>query len=372
MELSSNLDAVGAILQICLIDLLLSGDNAIVIAMACAGLPAAVRSRAVLMGTAAAVLFRVILTFVATLMLRAPYLKLIGAGLLLLIAMELLAGDSSAGRKGTQRSADASVWRAVAIIVLADAVMSLDNVVAVAAAAQDNLLFLLLGLVISVPILVFFSLYIARLLETYPLVVDAGAALLGWIAGKIAVTDPAVAGVLQTQSFGLVAAAPLLGALYVLIQGRRLRKERAAAAGDALASGGAQSAPAAPPGPRPAPAATSAPRAARATLPAAVDSAARPATVMATAAAAGEPAMPSTAAATVTFSAEAGTMAAGSAVVPATAPARASDVPLSIPELDLPRRLSKMDLAILGGVAVPFLGLIAMIVYFVAHAARSH
>ncbi len=309
MELSSNIDVAGAILQICLIDLLLSGDNAILIAMACAGLAPAVRAKAVVAGTAAAVLFRVVLTFAATLALRAPYLKLFGAGLLLLIAIELLAADSAAQPAHAQRDPAGGLWRAILLIVAADAVMSLDNVVAVAAAAQDNFLFLVLGLVISIPILVFASLFITRLLAAAPVLVEAGAALLGWIAGKTAVADPAVAGVLDTQSFGLVAAAPVLGALYVWIQGRRLRAQRrlhaaAATPADAAAAAEAIRAPVAP----------SAPAKARPdqTVPAAAD--------------------------------------AGL----------------------LPKRFSPMDLTIMAGVAVPLLGFICMIVYLLVHAASPH
>ena len=237
MEFSAQFDVIGPILQICLIDLLLSGDNAVLIAMAARGLDADLRKRAVVLGTAAAILFRVVLTFAATLALRAPYLKLTGAILLLLIAIELLSSNSAARGTPGQRAAAASLWRAIAIIVAADAVMSLDNVVAVAAAAQDNLGFLLLGLFLSIPILVFSSLYIAGLLDRYPVLVQAGAALLGWIAGRTAVSDPAIAQTLETQSFGLVALAPLLGALYVLVQGRLL-----------------QGAPARPPAPVPTPA----------------------------------------------------------------------------------------------------------------------
>lgn len=357
MELSSNLDVLAAIVQICLIDLLLSGDNAIVIAMACATLPADVRPRAVLLGTGVAVFFRVILTFVATLMLRAPYLKLVGAGLLLLIAIELMAGDAGGGRRGAQDAADSGVWRAVLIIVVADAVMSLDNVVAVAAAAQDNLLYLLLGLAISVPILVFSSLFIARLLDTHPIVIDAGAALLGWIAGKIAVSDPAIAASLATQSFGLVAAAPLLGALYVLVQGRRLRRERGA--GEVLAKPGLAKPGLAKPAPaKPAPMAT--PVAAHAPAPApAVTDLAPPAMVARTGGVtAHSPAPPPGAT---------GTLASPPAAAPSVGAGRAS----AIPELDVPRRFSKMDLTIMGGVAVPLLGLIAMIIYFLVHAASA-
>jgi YjbE family integral membrane protein len=349
VELSSNLDAVSAILQICLIDLLLSGDNAILIAMACAGLPAAVRPKAVLLGTGAAVLFRVVLTFVATLMLRAPYLKLIGAGLLLLIAIELLAGDGDGQRAGAGAGADSGIWRAIVLIVVADAVMSLDNVVAVAAAAQDNLLYLVLGLVISVPILVFSSLYIARLLDAYPLIIDAGGALLGWIAGKTAVADPAIAGVLNAQSFGLVAAAPLLGAAYVLIQGRRLRVRRSGSAAPV-----------------------------RRHLPlAAADPPAQARAAAAVAATAATPVMTRTPSVLPTPP----TPPAALAPPPPppaleSAPATAAE-PVATPAEPgaagaPPRRFTPMDLTIMAGVAVPLVGLIVMIVYFVLHAALSH
>lgn len=229
MELSASLDFLGPVLQISLIDLLLSGDNAILIAMACRGLPEDVRRNAVFFGTGAALVFRILMTFVATLVLRLSYLKLIGAVLLLLIAIELLAG-SGTDRHGRAREkeAGAGIWRAVVLVVVADAVMSLDNVVAIAAAAQDSVVLLIFGLLLSMPILVFSSLYVVHLLETHPLLVQGGAALLGWIAGRMAVSDPAVAGFLDTQSFGLVALAPAIGAIYVLLQGRILREQRTA------------------------------------------------------------------------------------------------------------------------------------------------
>jgi len=409
VELSSNLDVLGAILQICLIDLLLSGDNAIVIAMACATLPAEVRPRAVLLGTGAAVFFRLVLTFVATLMLRAPYLKLVGAGLLLLIAIELMAGEAHGGRTGARQATGSGVWRAVAIIVVADAVMSLDNVVAVAAAAQDNVLYLLLGLLISVPILVFSSLFVARLLDTYPLIVDAGAALLGWIAGKIAVSDPAVAGSLATQSFGLVAAAPLLGALYVLVQGRRLRRERSALPARAAPQPGMPAPrspiliePASPATAQRVAAARADPVAARSATalaqtlvgdgaastfekpPITEQSAAVPAVAPAVspAPAAGSapamsPARPvapmpdSVLGPAVTGPAAPGGSAGGTDAAADNPPSIGEELASAIPELDMPRRFSKMDLTIMGGVAVPLLGLIAMIIYFLVHAASA-
>ncbi len=308
MEFSANLDVIGPILQICLIDLLLSGDNAILIAMACVHLPIGVRRKAVLLGTWAAVIFRVLLTFAATLALRAPYLKLIGAVLLLLIAIELLASESSGRKQRDMGEPTTGIWKAIVLIVVADAVMSLDNVVAVAAAAQDNLLYLFLGLLISVPILVFSSLLVTRILEAHPIMIQAGAALLGWIAGKTAVSDPAIATVLETQSFGLVAAAPLLGAAYVLLQGRILRAQRN----------------------RPDDSFTPGQPAAVAPVPAALASPGRMATA----------------------TPEAAVLAAG--------------------ETMFPRKFSPMDLTIMAGVAVPLLGLLATLVYVILRAVGSH
>ncbi len=320
MEFSTPFDAFSAILQISLIDLLLSGDNAILIAMACAGLPPQIRRKAVLLGTAAAVLFRVVLTFAATLALRAPYLKLFGAVLLVLIAIELLAGETGGRGSAARRDPAAGVWRAITLIVVADAVMSLDNVVAVAAAAQDNLLYLVLGLLISVPILVFSSLLVSRLLDAHPLVIDAGAALLGWIAGKTAVSDPAIAAMLNAQSFGLVAAAPLLGALYVLLQGQRLRAERStvfAARGTPTGESGSK----------------------------ALEVREAPA--------------------------QDRTVAAVQGAAPGASIA-GKDEALVAGNATLLQRFTAMDLTVMAGVAVPLLGLIGMIVYLIVHALGSH
>ena len=357
MELSSNLDVVSAIVQICLIDLLLSGDNAILIAMACAGLPADIRPRAALLGTGAAVLFRVILTFVATLALRAPYLKLFGAGLLLLIAIELLAADSAGQQSRARQEPDAGLWRAIVLIVVADAVMSLDNVVAVAAAAQDNFLYLVVGLVISVPILVFASLFISRLLGAHPMLVEAGAALLGWIAGKTAVADPAVAAVLDTQSFGLVATAPLLAALYVWVQGRRLRDQRRGRTPREVLTG-PPAAPGAMAQDAPVGAAAPLPRPGLASLPVAPGARVHAAPLA-------TPAAPA--------SAPTGTPAgAAPADLPVGSAAKAAGLGAIDRALDVPRHFSAMDRMIMAGVAVPLLGFVAMIIYFVVHAARAH
>jgi YjbE family integral membrane protein len=324
LELSASLDVVGPVLQISLIDLLLSGDNAILIALACRGLPADVRRNAVILGTGAAVVFRVLMIFTATLLLRLPYFKLAGAVLLLLIAIELLAGDGTdRGKAAAGSNAGAGIWRAVVLVVVADAVMSLDNVVAIAAAAQDSVLLLIFGLLLSVPILVFSSLYVVHLLATHPLLVQGGAALLGWIAGRTAVEDPAIASFLETQSFGVVALAPVLGAAYVLLQGRLLRQRRA---GQPTAEPVAAAAPG--------------------DKPVAVEEA------------------------VLTEAAQAPTAPAAEAV-----PARAAAEPADPPVAEAPaavRRFSAMDLTIMAGVAVPALGLVATLVYIIGKLLASH
>jgi YjbE family integral membrane protein len=226
VELSSSIDLIAPVLQIVLIDLLLSGDNAILIAMASRQLPQNLQRKAMVWGTVGAVLLRVVLTFLASLLLRAPFLKLTGALFLVMIAIELMRGkehtDAPARFLGKPVN---NIARAMLMIIVADAVMSVDNVVAVAAAAQDQLAFLVFGLLLSIPILVFASVMVARLMDHFPVIVDAGAALLGWVAGHLAVSDPAVSDLLLTQSFALSSLAPLIGAIYVLVQGRLMRQQ---------------------------------------------------------------------------------------------------------------------------------------------------
>jgi hypothetical protein len=233
----------------------------------------------------------------------------------------MIAGEDRGAQRSAQRGdpaarqAASGLWKAIATIVLADAVMSLDNVVAVAAAAQDNLALLVLGLVISVPVLVTSSLWLVRALDAHPFLIDAGAALLGWIAGRTAVSDPFIAADLEAQSFGLVALAPLLGAAYVVIQGRRLRRQRSGASLPALARGEASL----------------------------------------------DPVLVSSGELTAG-------RAAGSSV---GAPAAAAPIDQP-PQPARQARFSTMDLTIMAGAAVPVLGLVATIVYMVAKAIARH
>lgn len=171
-------------LQIVWINILLSGDNAVVIALACRGLEARERRWAILGGSAVAVAMRIVLTFFVVALLRLPYVKLVSGILLLWIAFNLLRSHS-----GKEVAPAGSIWGAVRTIVLADAVMSLDNVVAVAAAARNSVPLIVFGIAVSVPLIVWGSTLILGLLNRFPILVVAGAALLGWVAGEMIASD---------------------------------------------------------------------------------------------------------------------------------------------------------------------------------------
>jgi YjbE family integral membrane protein len=218
-----------ALAQIIGVNIVLSGDNAIVIALAARGLPGRQQSRAVAWGSGAAVVMRIVLTVVAVELLRLPWLKLIGAVMLLWIAVKLLLP----GKEGsTEGAATTSLGAAIRTILVADLVMSLDNVIAVAAAAKGDLTLLVVGLAISIPLVVFASQVLLRVMERWPIIVSLGAALLGWVAGDMAMTDPAAKGWVAMQA-NLVQAAvsaaipaiqhaivPLLGAIGVIAVGK--------------------------------------------------------------------------------------------------------------------------------------------------------
>jgi YjbE family integral membrane protein len=178
------------VLRILSIDILLSGDNAVVIALATRSLPEAQRRMAVVGGSAAAVALRIIFCLVITSLLRIPYLKAVGGFLLLYIGVKLVIPEGEAG--GTAITAKSHTWGAIRTILIADAVMSLDNVVAIAAAAHGNVLLIALGLVISIPLIVFGSQLILRVLNRFAILVVLGGGLLGWIAGEILVSDPVI------------------------------------------------------------------------------------------------------------------------------------------------------------------------------------
>ena len=178
-----------AVLQIVFINMLLSGDNAVVIAMACRDLPQRQRFWGLVIGAGAAVLLRLVFTGVVGQLMLLPYLKLIGGLALVYVAAKLLVPERADSNKVV---AAAQLWRAVRIVVVADIVMSLDNVVAVAAIANGQYVLLGLGLVISIPIVIGGSALVLALIERFPIVVWIGAAILGWVAGELLATDPMV------------------------------------------------------------------------------------------------------------------------------------------------------------------------------------
>jgi YjbE family integral membrane protein len=176
-----------AVAQIIFINVLLSGDNAIVIAMACRGLPQQQRRWGLIVGAGLAVLLRIIFTVVLASLLTLPYLKLSGGAALLYISAKLLVPE---GPDKSEIEAAAHLWRAVLLIVIADMVMSFDNVIAIAAAARGDFFLLAIGLAISIPLLVVGAALVSVLLDRFPVLIWAGAALLGWIGGQAMATDP--------------------------------------------------------------------------------------------------------------------------------------------------------------------------------------
>ncbi|WP_374310457.1 TerC family protein [Methylocella sp.] len=182
--------------EIVLIDLLLSADNAVVIAMACRRLPPHLVKQAIVFGACVAILLRLVLASVVALLFVLPGLKLFGALALLVIAVKLMGGDDAAqaaeeGGEGADETR--TILSAMAIVIVADFVMSLDNVVALAAVARDDVGALAFGLALSIPMLMFGSALIHAILERHPWLVTVGGALLGWIAGSILVDDPLIA-----------------------------------------------------------------------------------------------------------------------------------------------------------------------------------
>ncbi len=190
MSLLSSPEFWIALSQIIMINIVLSGDNAVVIALACRSLPPAQQRKAILFGSIGAVLLRVVLTFFAVYLLSLPYLKLVGAALLVWIGVGLINADDGDG----DIKSHGNLAQAVKTIIIADLVMSLDNVVGVAAAAKGSVPLLVIGLVISIPLIIFGSTLILKLMTRWPVVVTVGAALLGWVAGEMALSDPSIAG----------------------------------------------------------------------------------------------------------------------------------------------------------------------------------
>ena len=232
-----------AVLEIIAIDILLGGDNAVVIALACRNLPAKQRRLGILWGTAGAIVLRVVLIFFALNLLQVPGLKIAGAVLLLWIGVKLLVAEDEEGH-GNVTGSD-KLWGAVKTVIVADFVMSLDNVIAIAGAAEtappgQQLALVVFGLLVSIPIIVWGSQLVIKLMDRFPAVITVGGMLLGWIAGTMAVTDPALLNYMPTVAaakaeLGLVVSTPVryaagvAGALFVLGLGLFLKRRAKAA-----------------------------------------------------------------------------------------------------------------------------------------------
>jgi len=216
-----------ALFQICVINILLSGDNAVVIALACRNLPRKQQKQAFAIGAIGVIVLMTGLTAFAAYLMSLPYLEIIGSVLLLWIGIKLLApGDEEQG----DGKESAGFWDAVKTIIIADIVMSIDNVLGMAGAAKGHLAMLFIGMVITIPLILFGSALIMKLMERFPIFVTFGAGLLGWVAGEMAIADPAFKEAIESHAHYMEFVAPVVGAAAVVIVGRVLARRQAAAA----------------------------------------------------------------------------------------------------------------------------------------------
>jgi YjbE family integral membrane protein len=224
MDASVPANTFTAISQIIVVDILLSGDNAVVIALACRNLAERYKRAAILGGTAGAVLVRLAFCFVISWLMEVPALKLIGGALLLWIGVKLMVPEQAEGEGGVQTAAN--FWGAMRTIIVADVVMSFDNVIAIVAAAKGHFGLIVFGLALSIPIIVFGSQMVLKVLNRWPVLVTAGAGLLGWLGGEIMTHDPLFHGLALAPWATRIAAA--VGAAIVVGVGTVLKRRAAA------------------------------------------------------------------------------------------------------------------------------------------------
>lgn len=215
-----------ALFKIAAINVLLSGDNAVVIALACRNLPPREQRNAFIIGTGGIVVLMTALTAVAAYLLSLPYIELVGSVLLLWIGVKLLIAEDES-TEGVKSGS--TFWQAVRLVIIADIVMSLDNVLGMAAAAKGHIGMLFVGLVITIPLVLFGAAVIMKLMERFPILIVLGAALLGYVAGEMAVSDPVVKPFFD-QHHILDIAIPIAGALFVVIIGKLMERSRPKAA----------------------------------------------------------------------------------------------------------------------------------------------
>lgn len=220
--------ALGAII---VINMVLSGDNAVVIAMACRNLPVEQRKWGIIWGTAGAVVFRVVLTFVAAWLLQFAYLQIVGGLLLIYIAIHLLAQD-----EGEEIEAKNDLISAIKTIIFADVIMSLDNVLGIAAIAGDNFLLLIIGLCVSIPIVVFGATIVLKLMDRFPIIIWIGAGILGYVAGEMFVKDKATVDFFHARP-ALHSVVPFLGVAVVIVVSYFLRKRHGGEEKEHIAEG---------------------------------------------------------------------------------------------------------------------------------------
>jgi YjbE family integral membrane protein len=216
-----------ALVQIIGINIILSGDNAVVIALACRNLPPQQQKWGIILGAGAAVVLRVIFTIFIVYLMTVPYLKFVGGLLLFWIGYKLLMPQDDHG----QVDAGANLWAAVRIVLIADAVMSLDNVLAVAAAAKGSISLLIIGLVISVPLVVYGATLLITLINRWPVIIPGGAALIGYIGAEVMITDLAIEPWIEANAHWLHDWGPLLGAVGLVAVGRFVAPPPAPSAG---------------------------------------------------------------------------------------------------------------------------------------------
>lgn len=222
MELLQSAEFWIGLIKIVWINIILSGDNAVVIALAARSLPAEQQKKAVLFGSGAAVVLRIALTVVAAKLLAMSFLQIIGGILLFWIGVQLLTDED--GDEGHSDNTG-NLLAAIRTILIADLVMSLDNVIAVAAAAKGSMLLLILGLAISIPLVIFGSTLMIRLMERFPVIVVIGAGLIGWVGGETIAGDSALKDFMAANGWMHIAAAPL-GAALVVGLGKFLQKRK--------------------------------------------------------------------------------------------------------------------------------------------------
>jgi YjbE family integral membrane protein len=216
--IESNGGFFTALASIVMIDIMLAGDNAVVIAMAVRSLPPRAKTTGIILGVAGAIMVRVICTFLMAKLLSVEFLKMIGGVLILYIAVKLLTEDYS--EDSSHRASN--LWKALWLIIVADISMGTDNMLAVAAASYGNIYLIGFGLLLSIPFVVFTSSLLAKLMDRYPIILYIGAAILGKIGGELIITDPAVQALLSPSKFTTIAFI-LFSALSVVAAGRLLQ-----------------------------------------------------------------------------------------------------------------------------------------------------